>query len=423
MTTVRRTGRWRGIVAVTLFATVVGLLVERPSVLLLGVVGAGFAAYPHLSGPPTVALDLERRVDSRTPGRADTVEVTTSVTNRGDGTLVDLRVIDGVPAMLTVGSGSPRHGTVLRPGETTEFSYELASVPGRHQFEPATVVARDLTGAHEVEDTVSVDTEIECSGTVPSVPLRSETNAFPGDLETEEGGSGTEFHTVREYRRGDPMGRVDWKRWARTGDLTTVEFREERAATVVFLVDAREPAYRARSDHAPNAVAYALTTLDQLLDAFETRRDFVGLAALGREFCFHPPGVGRTNRRRLRRLLTTHPTLSESPPDRTDPDAVDTQVDRLRERLGPDAQVVVLSPLLDDGIRRAVRALSEAGHATTVISPDVTADGSAGARLAALERENRIHALRRVGVVVIDRDPTEPLGTELPAGRRQGWAA
>jgi hypothetical protein len=56
----------------------------------------------------------------------------------------------------------------------------------------------------------------------------------------------------------------------------------------------------------------------------------------------------------------------------------------------------------------------------TVLSPDATADGSVGERLAGVERRNRLHRLRRVGVDVVDWGPADPLGPTLAAagGRR-----
>ncbi|QIO24148.1 DUF58 domain-containing protein [Haloarcula sp. JP-L23] len=423
MTTVRTTGRWRGIVAVGLFAVAVGVLADRPAVLLVGVVGAGFAAYPRLLGPPSVELDLERRLDDGHPARGDPVTVTTRLTNTGDRTLTDVRIVDGVPPMLTVASGSPRHAAVLRPGETTEYTYAVEAEHGRHQFDPATVVVRNVTGAHEVETTVATGTEIDCAESVPSLPVRQRTNGHAGRLVTDDGGSGIEFHAVREYRRGDPLGRIDSKRWARTGELTTIEFREERRTSVLLLVDAREPAYRSQREGSPNAVAHSLAAVERLLATLDDTNDFVGVAALGREFCWASPGAGPDHHADLRRLLGTHPGLSATPPAPEEDGDVARQTEMLRKRLDADTQVLVCSPLTDDAIVRTVRTLEAASHATTVLSPDVTADGTLGERLARTERENRMHALREAGVPVVDWTPTDPLGTVLLGERRRRWSA
>ncbi|WP_277542908.1 DUF58 domain-containing protein [Haloarcula laminariae] len=428
--TVRSTGRWRGIVAVALWFVAVGVLTDRPAALLVGVVGAGLAVYPRLSRPPMVDLELEREVGEARPARGEPVPVTTRVRNTGDRTLADCRVIDGVPAMLSVAEGSPRHAAVLRPGGTAEFSYAVAAEPGRHQFDPATVVARDITGAHEVETTVAAGTEIQVGDAVPELPVRPDPDGHAGRLVTDEGGSGIEFHSVREYRPGDPIGRIDSKRWARTGELTTVEFREERPTSVCLLVDARAPAYRAAAEDRPNAVAHCLAGAEQLVSALSDTRDAVGLAAFGREPCFRAPGVGPDHEAALWRLLATHPAFDATPPgavrtgrDGDGEDDLDGQATLLRKRLGTDTQVVVLSPLTDQPIVETIRTLAAAGHTTTVVSPDVTADGSLGQRLARRERTLRLRALRGADIPVVDWDTATPLGAVLLDERRRRWSA
>ena len=423
MTDVRQTGRWRGVVAIALLAVGAGVLLDRPTVLLVGVVGAGFAVYPQLQGPPTVELDLERHVEDSRPTRGEPVRVTATLTNVGSKTLADVRILDGVPPMLEVASGNPRHSAVLRPGQSTQFSYEVDADHGRHQFDPARVIVRDVTGAHEVETTVPAETEIRVASSVPHVPLRERTDGFSGRVPTDDGGAGTEFHAVREYQRGDPMSRIDSRRWARTGELTTVDFRQERRTATVLLVDARAVAYRAAADETPNAVAHSLAGAEQLVESLSEAQDQVGLAGIGRELCWQRPGTGTEHRETLRHLLAAHPTLSATPSDPEDDADLAGQMDHLRKRLQPNTQVVVFSPLTDAAIVEAVRRLEAMGHSTTVVSPDVTAGGTLGQDLARVERQNRLYELRQAGIPVVDWDPETSLGTVLLNEQRRRRAA
>lgn len=414
MTSVRRTRRWRGIVAVGLSAAALGVLFKRPFVLLLSVVGVAFAAYPQLPSPPQVALELERSLDDDNPAHGDEVEVTVRVRNDGRGTLADLRIIDGVPPMLAVSAGTPRHAATLRPGDVTSFSYAVTAKHGTHSFEPATAIARDLPGATEVETTVAAETTIECVADVPEVPLRRQTRPFVGDIVTDEGGSGVEFHRAREYHPGDALTRIDWRRYARTGELATVEFRQERAAAVLLCLDTREPAYRTAATDDPHGVAYARAGAEQLLAALADTTDSVGIAALSdREPCWLGTGAGQDHFERARQVLSTHPALSTYPPDETGPDRWSEQLTALRRRLGAEAQVVLLSPLTDGFAVEAALTLEAAGHAVTVVSPDVTNDTTVGERLARTERRNRVYSLRESGVRVVDWNPDDPLGSVL----------
>ena len=419
--TVRRTGRWRGIVVAALFATAIGVLAKRPDVLLAGVVGVVFALYPRSTPTPTVDVSIDRRVDPAAPAPGDAVEVTVTATNDGDRTLWDCRVVDGVPGMLPVVDGTARHAAVLRPGASTRFEYTIEAASGTHAFDPATVLVRDPAGAIEVETEVAAETRLECATAVPDVPLRNQTDWFPGDVVTAEGGTGIEFHGVREYRRGDALGRIDWRRYARDGDPVTIEFDQERSASVVVLVDARAAAYCGREDE-PHAVAHGVAAASGLVSAVADSRNRVGVAALGREFAWVPPGSGADHVARARRLLATHPACSLRPPGEADATDPDVASEELRARLDRGAQVVVCSPLADDFAETLASRLATDGHAVTVLSPDVTGGETPGARLAATERTNRVASLRKAGVAVIDWSTDEPLGVTLSRARKRGIA-
>lgn len=439
--TVRRTNRWRGVVAVVLLALAIGLLANRPSLLMLAAVAVAFAAYPQLTDPPDPALEIDRRVDPESPSSGDLVEVTTTVRNAGDGTLYDLRLVDGVPPMLSVEGGSPRRGTALRPGGETTIEYSMRTGRGTHRFRPTMVLARDASGAIETETTVVEETAIECDGRVPEVPLRSLTRHRPGQLATDDGGSGLEFHGLKEYERGDPTSRIDWRRYARTGELVSTEFRVEQLADVVLCIDAREVAYRASSEDAPHAVAHATDVAERIADTLFEADHRVGLAAFGRELCWLPPGTGRDHLDRFRRLLATDRGLSLVPPQGTEPAIVtggvsidetendgeapertglDRQLSTILTQLHGRTQAFLLTPLCDDEATRIAQRLESNGCAVTVVSPDVTTDATVGGRLAEIERRNRLRSLHSAGIPVVDWNPDERLGTALSDLRR--WA-
>jgi len=127
MTDPSPTHRWRGVLAVTLVAGGLALVAKRPALLLSAVVGVVFVAYARVTPPPSPAIELDRGLDGASPSHGDRVDVTTTVRNVGDRTLFDLRIVDGVPPALAVVDGTPRHGTVLRPGESATFSYAVAA--------------------------------------------------------------------------------------------------------------------------------------------------------------------------------------------------------------------------------------------------------------------------------------------------------
>jgi len=358
------------------------------------------------------------------PGEA--VDVRLRIVNEGERLLPDVRLVDGVPTALAVAEGEgARHGTALRPGASEAFVYTVGASRGVHEFDPVTVAARDPSGSEERRAAVRAagDTELVCIPTLGNpvaLPLRRQTMDATGEVRTREGGSGVSFHSVREYRRGDPFNRIDWKRTARTGDLTTVEFQREQAATAVAVVDARATAYVGEAPEAEPALERAVGAAGSVLDGLLDGGNRVGLAALGPTSAWVPPGAGESHRSRLRETLATHPGLAPAPPDGNF--YAYTAMLELRRRLPAGAQVVLFTPLPDDYSARLARRLDAHGHRVTVVTPDPTVDGTTGRRLARVQRELRIGRLRRAGVRVIDWSAGEAFPSAVERSRRR-WSA
>jgi uncharacterized protein (DUF58 family) len=413
--TVRRTNRWRGVVAVALLAGAVGILLQRPFLLIVAIVGVVYAALPGLAGDPEIDLTVSRRLSEQSPDHGDEVEVTVTVVNDG-GLVTDLRLVDGVPPMLSVVDGTPRHTTALRSGAETTWSYTVEATHGVHRFEPMTAISRGIGGGVEGETEVACETIIECTNPVVDMPLHRKTRTHDvGPLVTDDGGSGIEFHQVREYRPGDAMNRIDWKRFARSGKLTTVEFREERPASIVMLLDAREAAYRAAGQGQTHGVAAVLAAAEQLLPALMDERVYVGVAAIGREFVWLPPQTGTEHFLEVRETLGSHPTLSMYPPEADERDglASDQQLLELRKRLSSTDQVVLISPLADEFVVNTAATLHASGTPVTTVSPDVTGEETLGGKFGRVERRHRMATLRQAGIPVADWKPDERLGTVL----------
>ena len=432
------TNRWRGVSAVALVGIAAGILTSEPAALLAGAAGIGFAAYARATplGPGAPAIDgpagdgeaaeklsVERSLDSGEPDPGETVTVTVTVTNESDRPVGDVRVVDSVPEALSVTGGSPRHGTALRPGEDATFEYEVGAGRGVHTFGPAAVIAKDLTGSVEETRLVGPETTVTCRPTLrpttEPVPLRQRAARFAGRVETDTAGAGLEFYATREYRPGDALSRVDWNRRARTGELSTVEFRSEQAATVMVVVDARDPSYAAPDPDTPHALDRGVEAAGRLYGSLTATGNQVGVAAFPSATCWLAPGAGVEHEKRVRELLATHPDLSPVP--REDAMTVAAGRSRLRRRLSAGTQVVFVSPLCDGRGADLARWLDEYGYPVTVLSPDPTADRTAGHRLARVARGLRLRELRGRGIPVVDWAADEPVDLALArSNRREG---
>lgn len=420
------TGHWNGITAFVLVAAGWGILTTTPSILLISAVGAAINGYARTNvEPPLSDLEVERQISEESPEPGETVDVTVTVHNTGDTFMPDLRLVDRVPPSMEVVDGSARLATSLGPDARATFSYTTVAERGSHEW-PLLVIARDFSGTFEREAAVDVDGGIEC---IPALdhthdaPVRSQTSLYSGQVDTSMGGSGLEFFSIREYREGDPMKRIDWKRRARTGDLATINFRQERAAKVVLLFDSRESAYVSPRPQARHAVNRSVDAAMELFASLFDRGDLVGIAAYDTVPCWQAPGAGEEDRERARHVFAEHPAISTLPPDLKDVGG--TYVDpmtHIRRQLAPESQIMLFSPLCDDYTAEVARRLDSVGHPITIISPDPTSSDTVGQRLARVEREMRVASLREHGIRIIDWQTDEPIGIEIERAK-QRWTA
>jgi uncharacterized repeat protein (TIGR01451 family) len=408
--------------------TTLGLLYAEARLFAAAAIPLAYVAVGALSSlSGTSEPEIERTLTPSSPPPGGEVEVTLTVRNLGESALADVRVVDGVPDELAVSSGSPRAAFALRADEETAFSYSVVAKRGEYEFGDPAVRVRTTSATDRVTTAVeaSGETTLSCVRSVADPPFGRASPRRVGTHTTDSGGEGVEFHSTREYRPGDPISRIDWRRFAKSGDLTTVRFREERAARTVVVVDARPVARTTPSAAYPNGAALATYAGERLYDALTgagvaTSVTAVGLDAEDAEGELPAddlpwadadgPGSARlvfdaAGRAADRDGSGNVPTDGTDPLDRpaatssggdssrgadaerervaattdggrpgtepSDGSLGDATTRRLLARLPADAQVVLVSPVPDDWPRSLAESLSARGHDLAVLSPDV----------------------------------------------------
>jgi len=467
-----RVYRWRiGAVAVGALVAL-GLLFASPLLLAATVVPLSYVAYGSLSSAPaTAAVAVERRFGHSTPAPGEWVRVELTVTNTSDATLPDLRVADGVPDELSVVVGSPRGALALRPGESATVAYDVVARRGEFAFTDPLVRSRPLSGAETVTERVAAAGEMELSAVNPvrETPDRHSTLLRAGTHPTDSGGEGLEFRSTRAYRPGDPKNRIHWRRFAKTGELTTVSYREERAVRTVLVVDARAvgnvtprpglPTATERCAYAAERVYEALVGADVVTSVTALgldggaeipvgdgglpwvdgeADDAVGTARLLFDAVRAAADEGDVATDRTGSPVGDRPGPTSGPtatgegdgepgtaagdgvgegttggPERPAADGGTEQVRRLLAGFPPTAQVVFFTPLLDDWPVEVARTLAQREYPVTVVSPDATDRASLGRTVAALERDGRLGTLSAAGVSTVRWRQSESLDVAL----------
>lgn len=456
--------RWDVGLAAALAAGLLGVVLGSATVVAAGLVGLAFTAYGFATKPPAATVQVTRAVDNDSPAPGADVTVTVTVRNASDAPLAELRIVDEPPEDLPVVDGTPALSTSLGADERTSFEYTVRARRGTHSFGESRVLVRNVSGTVERTRTVDLPTELSCRAGLDELPLSSQTTQYAGRIDADAPGEGLSFHSTRQFRPSDPLHRIDWNRYAKDRELTTVQFQETRAATVVLLVDARYHVHVARRPGEHDAVEYCAFAAARIAGAHLAASNRVGAALYGGTAIvsgqdgdeatgYLQPGAGRSQRVRIAEFLrsgvewdgprvsnddsvfdslasertyfdqidaggtsSVRPTAFE----RVVPDGGTWSLSWLTRRLPDEAQVVFCTPLLDDRSANTARQLDARGHEVTVVSPDVTTTETPGGLVSRIDRRQRLASLR-AELRLVEWSPDEALATAV--GRSSGgWS-
>lgn len=486
---IHRVTRWNGAVAATVVLGAAGVAANAAGLLVAAAVPLTYVAYGALATAPPLESNVAttRELDATAVPPGQPVTVTLTVANTGERVLPDVRVVDRVPERLRVLDGTPRGVATLRPGEELTLMYRVLARRGSFAFGPPRVRSRGF--AASVLATADVppagDDRLVCRLDADAPPLADRASGYAGQVATDDPGEGTEFHSTREYVPGDPMARVDWRHYAKHGELATIAYRAHRVADVVLVLDVRAPTRAVAGPGHPSGLelcGYAATrALAELAGAGQE----VGVAVLGGSGAvadrWLPPGAGRAHRAQARAVLRRAVDAAQAPErspsgedggsgpesgagsaarDRaaseigsrtapgidgrvevgaadgpTDAEAADRPVqvesgdgtgtctdaamaDEAREiaaRLSPGTQVILCSPVLDEGPLAALDVFGAFGLARSLLAPDVVADNTVSGQLATVRRRTWLARCQASGARVVDWRRGTPLLVALDA--------
>lgn len=423
------TQRWRTAVGITLLFAGIGVWFANPVLLVGSMIPVGFVGYTALlSAPvPGQALRCRRTVTPTTTYAGETVTVELLIENTSERQFADLRVVDGVPSELAVVEGSPRTGCSLASGEEIKIEYTLRARYGEFTFSDVTVRTQSVSGDSQYTTAVTPDGESQITARYDpdSYPLTERTLPLAGAISADSGGEGLEFFGTRAYQPTDPASRINWRQYAKERELTTIEYRQDEAAEVLVVVDARPSAGVAETPTAPTATTRCVSMARDIINSMLGDRNRVGALTLGvdpsdvelaatesgdAKLAWIPPTSSQQLRSRIELLLdaaaaTVQPdTASETAP-------IEIQPIEIIDRLSQQTQLVVVTPLCDEYPLELVQQCEAAGYAVNVYSPGFTAQTTPGATVATMQRSLRIATLRSRDTTVVDWNPSEPLNS------------
>jgi uncharacterized protein (DUF58 family) len=222
------------------------------------------------------------------------VTVDLALVNKG-GRTGFLEIRDKLPKQIQIEEGTNYLIIDLRPNESLRMRYRVkAPIRGIYEFGPVTLRAQDVFNVFYKElelDLVDNVTVFPIVYDIKDLPIRSRTpKLFPGASKVKQPGPGTEFFLIRTYVPGDPFKNINWKAYARTGELLVNEKEREAVSDIVIMLDARANSATGTLGH--NALIYGSRAAATLTNFFIKRRDSVALIVFGEKLLSIKPSQG-----------------------------------------------------------------------------------------------------------------------------------
>ena len=224
-------------------------------------------------------------------------------------------------------------------------------------------------------------------------------------------GPGMEFYSLREYVSGDSFRSINWKAFARTGELMVNEKTRDAVTDVFIILDTRDVSRIGTV--LKNSLEMGSVAAASVSSHFLKRRDSVALVTYGDKMNYLGPETGdKQNFKVLSNLASVN--SSGSMPLQAVTNAITSRISR-------GSPVFIISSLEGDGTTLpAIRSLVGRGHEVVVLSPssiDLERLVSRIPRLSyevlKLERQNRLTAISGYGAKVIDWMPDVELAQAL----------
>jgi uncharacterized protein (DUF58 family) len=275
---------------------------------------------------------------------------------------------------------------------------------GRHRIGPIRLTVSgpwggyrwsDRTGSHRL---TALPLAAPFDSTAPFRPA----DGLVGQYRSARRGEGSEFATIREFRPGDRVRRINWPRSLRAGDLHVNATWADQDSHLALVLDASDDIGAPGSQATASSLDIGVRAAAAIAEHAARRGDRVSLHVYGRAVPRHvAPGAGRTHTRRILDVLT-----DVEPADRRQTSTLRTG-DWTPGASGA-ALVVMLSPLvashaLDRAVELTRRGLSVVVIDTlpAVVDADSDPVTALAWRIRRLERRREIRRIERLGIAVV----------------------
>ena len=393
----------------------VGMMISNFQLMIIGLTFISFIA---INGWVEGHSDLEitREVSAVNVYKGDDINVVLTIRNKSYRRTQQLEVFDNVPHEMKMRKGVNLMRMNLGPGQTTTIRYTVrCPLRGHYTIGPTSIRYRNAFNLFVSETSVADRSDITVFPQVRDVEealIRSNVpKMYTGATTLKTPGQVMEFYSLREYFPGDSFRSINWKAFARTGDLMVNEKTRDAVTDVFIILDTRDVARIGTV--LKNPLEMGTVAAASIANYFIKRRDSVSLVTYGERMDFLPPETGDKQHYKVLSQLAAVESKGSMP--------LQAVTNALSPRISRGSPVFIISSLEGDGTTlSAIRNLSGKGHEVIVLSPssiDLERLVSRIPRMAyevlKLERQNRLTAISGYGAKVIDWTPSVDLSQAL----------
>lgn len=384
----------------------------------LMVIGISFISFLAINGWVTGHgnINIVRTLSADNLYKGDDLYVELSLTNTSRRRTQALEIFDNVPHEMKMRSGLNYMMVNLSPGQTTRIRYVLrCPLRGHFSLGPVSIRFRNTFNLFTTEMYIDHRSDVIVFPQVRDVEeamVRSKTpKMYTGATTLRTPGPGTEFYSLREYVPGDPFKNINWKAFARTGELMVNEKCRDAVTDVFILLDSRDVSRIGTV--LKNPLEKGTIAAASLSAYFLQRRDSIALAVYDDKLSYLPPDTGDKQHFKILSSLAGVASKGNMP--------LQAVTNALAPRFSRGSPVFIISSLEGDGtVPHAVRDLAGRGHEIIVLSPSsidyekmVSRIPRMSYEVMKLERQNRLTALAGFGARVIDWMPDVELSQAL----------
>ncbi len=395
-------------------ALLFGLVLADGQSVLIGTAALLFVGLASLRQSVTVRVQRAVPKDRFVEGDRQPIRLT--VTNLRNEDTPMLELYDQLSDRVRLVRGSNKRYFYLRPRQERAILYDIQTpLRGVYRLGPIALRHSDFFGLFTEEERIEDIQDIsvyprieEHAGLfVTSQRLRH----YNGPFLTRQVGQSTEFYSMRDYVKGDPLRKINWKATARLRQLMVNEMERENLCDILIMLDARE--VNTLGTISTNPLEYSVKAAASLANHYIRRKNQVGLLVYNDSLQMISPGGGESQLSKILTMLMATEGKGDLP--------FRGAFELSRPYINRRSALILLSGLeFDPTMEETVEAMVAAGFNLTVISPS-PAEFEAGLTqtltekrdLVLLERENFLEDLQARGVRVIDWQPTETVSALL----------